>query len=113
MLEETKKIASSAPKGENEKKDSIKLILYKLCYSTTNEIVESHFYSVEEPILMEIFLQNFLPVYDNLSAEIAKAASEKEKTSLTAALHLLIHILKNVDTNLSEAEPEVVLPDDL
>ena len=62
---------------------------------------------------MEIFLQNFLAVYDKLLMEIANAGSEKEKVSLKAALHLMIHILKNVDTNLERAEPDVILPEDI
>ena len=68
VLRATQEISSVSPSrqaGDRKVQDSLELVLHKLCYETTIKIVEKGFYTNEA--LMEIFVQNFLPVYDDLS----------------------------------------------
>ena len=68
VLRATQEISSVCPSnqaGDRIVQDSLELVLYKLFYKTSIKIVEKGFYTNEA--LMEIFLQNFLPVYDDLS----------------------------------------------
>ena len=100
VLSATEKILSTKPIGAGD--HDIKSILYKLCYSTSIDVMHNYFYT--NPALMEIFLQNCASVYGDM---ISKKRDEE-------TLDLLVKILHNVVHHLKKAEPQAAeLPEDL
>lgn len=100
MLSATAKIPSAKPSGVPE--NDLTSILWKLCYSTSIEVLQESFYTNQA--LMEIFLQNCVAVHRD-----EKVSAERDDETLD----LLVQILHNVVHHLKIAEPKAELPQDL